>query len=150
MPQIPAKQAYNDRASRTTNRALSPAVPSLRWPRLARGALIGSGRVPMREGRRGGLTIWQAGTFVRFVCLCIACLGLSACSLRGAPSYSIFGAFFPAWLLCAGIGLVGSVVLRVVVIALGFEEALPWPLLVYTAFATGVALWLWLALFGER
>jgi len=104
----------------------------------------------MREARRGNSTIWQAGTFVRFVCLSIACLGLSACSLRGAPSYSIFGAFFPAWLLCAGIGLVGSVVLRVLVIALGFEEVLPWPLLVYTAFATGAALWLWLALFGER
>jgi hypothetical protein len=150
MPQIPPKQACNDSASRTTNWALSPAVLSLRWPPLARGALIGSGGVPMREARRRDLTIWQAGTFVRFVWLCIACLGLSACSLRGAPSYSIFGAFFPAWLLCAGIGLLGSAVLRVLVIALGFEETLPWPLLVYTAFATGVALWLWLALFGER
>ena len=150
MPHIPPKQACNDRACATTNGALSPAVPSRRRPRRARGAPIGSGRVPMREAWRSDLTIRQAGTFVRFVCLGIACLGLSACSLRGAPSYSIFGAFFPAWLLCAGIGLVGSVVLRVVVIALGFEEALPWPLVVYTAFATGVALWLWLALFGER
>jgi hypothetical protein len=104
----------------------------------------------MHEARRGDSTIWRAGTFVRFVCLCIAYLGLSACSLKGAPSYAIFGAFFPAWLLCAGIGLVGSVVLRVLVIALGFEEALPLPLLVYIAFATGVALWLWLALFGEH
>jgi hypothetical protein len=134
----------------TTDWALSAAVLRLRWPTPARGARIGSGREPMHETRRGDRTIWQAGTFVRFVCLCSACLGLSACGLRGAPSYSIFGAFFPAWLLCAGIGLVGSIVLRVLVIALGFEEALPWPLLVYTAFATGVALWLWLALFGEH
>jgi hypothetical protein len=104
----------------------------------------------MRKAPRGDPTIWQAGTLVRYVCLCIACLGLSACSLRGAPSYSIFGAFFPAWLLCAGIGLVGSVVLRGVVIALGLEDVLPSPLLVYTAFAAGVSLWLWLALFGER
>jgi YtcA family len=104
----------------------------------------------MHEARRDDPTMWQAGTFVRLACLSIACLGLSACGLRGAPSYSIFGAFFPAWLLCAGIGLVGSVVLRVLVIALGFEESLPSPLLVYTAFATGVALWLWLALFGEH
>jgi YtcA family len=150
MSQIPPQQAGDDRASRTTDLALSPAVLSPRWPRVAHEALIRSGRVPMHEARCGDPTIWQVGTFVRFVCLCIACLGLSACSLRGAPSYSIFGAFFPAWLLCAGIGLVSSVVLRVLVIALGFEEALPSPLLVYTAFAAGAALWLWLALFGEH
>jgi hypothetical protein len=105
----------------------------------------------MCEAPRGDPTIWQARTFARLVGLCTACLVLSACNnLKGAPSYSIFGAFFPAWLLCAGIGLVGSVVLRVLVIALGFEEVLPWRLLVYTAFATGVTLWLWLALFGEH
>jgi len=104
----------------------------------------------MHEARRGHPIIWRVGTFARLGCLCAVCLGLSACDLKGAPSYSIFGAFFPAWLLCAGIGLVGSVVLRVLVIALGFEEVLPSPLLVYIAFATGVALWLWLALFGEH
>jgi hypothetical protein len=150
MPQIPPQQARDDRASGTTDWMLSSAVLGRRWRRLARRAPIGSSRMPMHEARRGDPRKWQAGTFVRFVCLCIACLGLSACSLRGAPSYSIFGAFFPAWLLCAGIGLVGSAVLRVLVIALGFEEALPSPLLVYTAFAAGVALWLWLALFGEH
>ena len=104
----------------------------------------------MQEAGRGDPIISHAGTFARLVCLCTVCLGLSACGLKGAPSYSIFGAFFPAWLLCVAIGLVGSVVLRILVIALGFEEVLPWPLLVYTAFATGVALWLWLALFGEQ
>ena len=150
MPQIPIKQACDASASRTINWALSLVVICLRRPRLIRGARMGSGEVPMHEARRGDSIIWQAGTFARLVCLCTVCLGLSACGLRGAPSYSIFGAFFPAWLLCAGIGLVGSVVLRVLVIALGFEEALPWPLLVYAAFATGVALWLWLALFGEH
>ena len=149
MPQIPLKQAWDARVSRTINWALSLVVICLRRTR-ARGARIGSGRVPMHEARRGDPIGWQVGTFARLVCLCTVCLELSACDLKGAPSYSIFGAFFPAWLLCAGIGLVGSVVLRVLVIAIGFEEALPWPLLVYLAFATGVTLWLWLGLFGER
>ena len=150
MPQIPLQQAWDARASRTINWALSRVVITPRPPRLTRGARIESGRVPMHEAQRGDPIIWRVGTFARLVCLCTVCLGLSACDLRGAPSYSIFGAFFPAWLLCAGIGLVGSVVLRVLVIAIGFEEALPWPLLVYLAFATGVTLWLWLGLFGER
>jgi hypothetical protein len=76
-------------------------------------------------------------------------LGLGGCALRGAPTYSIFGAFFPAWLLCAGLGIVASILLRTVLIAADFEEAVPLKLLVYVAFALGATLWLWLALFGE-
>lgn len=86
----------------------------------------------------------------KFGCVALVSLGLEACALRGAPSYSIFGAFFPAWLLCAGLGLLASILLRTVLIAADFEEALPFKLLVYVAFAIGVTLWLWLALFGER
>jgi hypothetical protein len=36
------------------------------------------------------------------------------------------------------------------VIATGLEEAMPFKLLVYVAFAVGLALWLWLSLFGDR
>jgi hypothetical protein len=92
----------------------------------------------------------QPAVFVKIACLAVACLALTGCGLRGAPSYSIFGAFFPAWLLCAAIGLAGSVALRGLVIASGLEEAVPFRLLVYTAFAAGVAVWLWMALFGVR
>ena len=76
-------------------------------------------------------------------------LGLGGCALRGAPSYSIFGAFFPAWLLCAVLGIFASILLRTVLIATDFEEAVPFKLMVYLAFAVGSTLWLWLALFGE-
>lgn len=101
------------------------------------------------EGKKGHAR-WLSGAPHRWACLCIAGLGLDGCSLRGAPSYSLFGAFFPAWLLCATIGAVGSIVLRSFVIAVGLEDALPFKLLVYVAFAVGLALWLWLSLFGER
>lgn len=79
----------------------------------------------------------------------LACIGLTGCTLRGAPSYSIFGAYFPAWLLCAGFGIFGSILLRSLLIATELEEAVPLKLLVYCAFALGLCLWLWLALFGE-
>ena len=75
--------------------------------------------------------------------------GLDGCALRGAPSFSIFGAFFPAWLLCAAIGIFASILLRTALIAADFEEGVPLKLLVYTGFAVGTTLWLWLALFGE-
>jgi len=101
------------------------------------------------EGNNGDAN-WRSDIAWKWARLCIAGLGLSGCSLQGAPSYSLFGAFFPAWLLCATIGAVGSIGLRGLVIALGLEDALPFKLLVYVAFAVGVALWLWLSLFGER
>ncbi|MGI4764683.1 MAG: YtcA family lipoprotein [Janthinobacterium lividum] len=83
------------------------------------------------------------------ISLCIGCGGLGGCRLAGAPSYSLFGAFFPAWLLCSVLGLVAAFLFRGVVIATGLEEAMPLRLLVYTAFGAGLAVWLWLALFGE-
>ena len=75
-----------------------------------------------------------------------ACL-LGGCSLKGAPSYSIFGAFFPAWLLCAGIGIAGSIGLRSLFIATGLEAEMPFRPLTYFAFAAALALSIWLLLF---
>jgi YtcA family len=89
-------------------------------------------------------------TILRTAFLLIGSIVLSACDLRGAPSYSIFGAHFPAWLLCSAIGILGSVGLRAVVVASGLEDAIPLRLLVYVGFATAVALWLWLSLFGGQ
>lgn len=48
------------------------------------------------------------------------------------------------------IGALGSIGLRSFVIAMGLEDAMPFKLLVYVAFAVGLALWLWLSLFGDR
>jgi YtcA family len=75
-------------------------------------------------------------------------LFLGGCA--GAPSLPIAGAFFPAWLVCAAVGLLGAVLFRVLAIASGLEDAIPLRLVVYTAFAVGMAVWLWLVLFGDR
>ena len=68
----------------------------------------------------------------------------------GAASYNLFGAFFPAWLICAVIGLVACFVLRGAMVVIRLDDAIPLKLLVYTAVAVLVALSLWLMLFGER
>ena len=44
----------------------------------------------------------------------------------------------------------GSVALRAAVVASGLEDAIPLRLFVYVGFATAVALWLWLSLFGGQ
>jgi hypothetical protein len=99
---------------------------------------------------RGREKTGRTATILRTAFVSIGSVALGACDLRGAPSYSIFGAYFPAWLLCSAIGILGSVALRAAVVASGLEDAIPLRLLVYVGFATAVALWLWLSLFGGQ
>ena len=79
-----------------------------------------------------------------------AALVLLLSAVGARADLSIFGAYFPAWLLCSAIGILGSVGLRAAVVASGLEDAIPLRLLVYVGFATAVALWLWLSLFGGQ
>jgi hypothetical protein len=120
-----------------------------RESRLERGFIVDQSafRAPdCGSQKKGGRT----ATIFRIAFLSIGSVALSACDLHGAPSYSIFGAYFPAWLLCSAIGILGSVALRAAVVASGLEDAIPLRLLIYVSFATAVALWLWLSLFGGQ
>ena len=116
------------------------------FPRLERGLLW----ISPRSARGTSVAAERTAGALRTAFLLIGSIALSACDLRGAPSYSIFGAYFPAWLLCSAIGILGSVGLRAAVVASGLEDAIPLRLLVYVGFATAVALWLWLSLFGGQ
>jgi YtcA family len=57
-------------------------------------------------------------------------LGLSGCAVQGAPSYTLFGAYFPAWMFCAAIGLVAAIVARAIFEATGLAFILPLQLFV--------------------
>ena len=58
--------------------------------------------------------------------------GLSS-SCAGAPSITVAGAFFPAWLVCALIGALAAVVARMIFVATGLAQTLPLQLLVCVA-----------------
>ena len=60
----------------------------------------------------------------------------------GAPSFELFGAFFPAWMLCALFGVVGAATTRLVLAALPFQLA------VCTAIGVTVGVLLWTILCG--
>ena len=47
-----------------------------------------------------------------------------------APSITVAGAYFPAWLVCALIGALGAIVARMVLAGAGLGRALPLQLLV--------------------
>ena len=76
----------------------------------------------------------------------VNCL-LSGCAVAGAPSFELFGAFFPAWLFCATVGVVGAMAARVVLTLPRLTGVIPHLLSVCTAFGVIVALLVWLAFF---
>jgi hypothetical protein len=53
-----------------------------------------------------------------------ALAGLSS-GCVGAPSITVAGAYFPAWLVCALIGALAAVVARVIFVATGVAQTLP-------------------------
>ncbi|MDB5977695.1 MAG: hypothetical protein JWR07_4455 [Nevskia sp.] len=75
------------------------------------------------------------------------CTGLLAgCS--GAPSQNILGSYFPSWLICALVGLFGSILVREVLNAAGVGKSVPVPILVYLALAVALSFALWLTWIG--
>ena len=77
-----------------------------------------------------------------------AFLPLSGCADAGAPSFSLFGAFFPAWMFCAGIGIAGAAIARAAFVGTGVAAILPYQLLVCTAVGTIIAIAAWFFAFA--
>jgi hypothetical protein len=72
--------------------------------------------------------------------------GLSS-GCGGAPSATVAGAFFPAWLVCALVGALAAVMARIIFVATGLAQALPLQLLVCVSagMLCGALLWiLWI------
>ena len=72
---------------------------------------------------------------------------LTSCSLAAAPSFELFGAYFPAWMLCALIGILGAAGTRVVLTTPALSGVVPFPFAVCTAVGAIVGLLSWMALF---
>ncbi|MFP3614172.1 YtcA family lipoprotein [Paraburkholderia sp. DD10] len=81
----------------------------------------------------------------------IATLGVSlqGCTLRGAPSYEIFGGYFPLWLVSAIVGLAGALIVHRVFLATGWTRVVPLQLFVCVAAGLTVAVLFWLAGTGQ-
>jgi YtcA family len=81
--------------------------------------------------------------------LALPLLSLCGCSEAGAPSLDIFGAFFPAWLLCAVLGIFVALGARIFFAARNLTDVLPFQLSVCTSFGAIFALLVWLTCFGR-
>jgi hypothetical protein len=74
---------------------------------------------------------------------------LSACAVRGAPSFEIVGSYFPGWMFCALIGLVAAIAVRIGFVVSGLAGILPFQLFVCTAIGLCCGLLAWLLWFGH-
>ncbi|ASL47368.1 hypothetical protein bAD24_III08230 [Burkholderia sp. AD24] len=75
-------------------------------------------------------------------------LALQGCALRGAPSFEIFGAYFPFWLLSGVLGLVGALVAQRIFVSTGWARTVPYLLFVCVAIGLTVAVLFWLSATG--
>jgi hypothetical protein len=78
----------------------------------------------------------------------MAALPLGGCS-DGAPTIFLAGAYIPAWLVCAVAGVLGAVVVRVVLVALSIDDALPFRLGIYVCIAAAIGFLVSLVAFGR-
>ena len=57
--------------------------------------------------------------------LAVVLLAALSSGCAGAPSITVAGAFFPAWLVCALIAALAAVVARVIFVATGLAQTMP-------------------------
>jgi YtcA family len=83
--------------------------------------------------------------------LTLICLSatLAGCAIRGAPTYPIVGAFFPGWMFCAVIGIVGAIAVRGLFVATGLNRILPFQLFVCASLGVIIAALAWILWFGQ-
>jgi hypothetical protein len=68
-------------------------------------------------------------------------LSLAGCG--GAPSVTVAGAYFPAWLLCGLIAVFVAVIVRVLMVITGLSNHVPYQLAVCSSIGVIVALVVW-------
>jgi len=81
--------------------------------------------------------------------LALTALALSGCEVQGAPSFTLFGAYFPAWMFCAALGILAAILARAVFVATGLAYFLPFQLFVCAAIGVSASLFAELTWFGQ-
>ncbi|APC13337.1 MULTISPECIES: YtcA family lipoprotein [Providencia] len=74
---------------------------------------------------------------------------LVGCTQGNSPLFPMLGAYFPYWMLCVLIGLIGAVLLRVLLVRLEIDDKLPLPLLFYFGVLLSIAITISLLYFSH-
>ena len=74
-------------------------------------------------------------------------LAVAGCSR--APTMDLLGSYFPAWMLCAAVGVLATVIVWWILRVAGIDEHVVAPLLTYAGLALSATLLFWLLWFGH-
>lgn len=75
-------------------------------------------------------------------------LAVGVPSFGRAPTFNIFGSFFPSWLLCLFAGIVIAAAGNRLILRFEVGSEILWPLLTYPCLALLIACILWLVFFS--
>ena len=92
----------------------------------------------MAHHRLSGKMLWQAVVVMSLIFL-------TGC--RGAPSINLLGSFFPGWMLCMILGVIGALLLRQLFIKINIDAHLPLLGIVYFCLWVFITLLSWLLFF---
>jgi hypothetical protein len=73
-------------------------------------------------------------------------LVISGCS--HSPTLNLLGSYFPAWMLCAVLGVIAAIIIRQILRFYAIDEYVLAPLLTYACFAVAGSLLSWLLWFS--
>jgi hypothetical protein len=118
-----------------------------RIPKIKHAPTVASVLAPMPQGRATGLAPDNRRHSHAFL-LPLVSFALNGCAQRGAPSFALFGVYFPAWMLCAFLGILAAIGARVLFVATGLAAALPFQLFVCMATGGCFALLVWFLWFA--
>lgn len=90
----------------------------------------------------------QVGIMLRSSIGVLTILLLSGCSY--APSISFLGAFFPAWLLCISIGIICTLLARLILFKTQYIDVIGYLPLIYTALTALFSFLCWLLFFQPQ
>jgi hypothetical protein len=76
-------------------------------------------------------------------------IALPVAACNSAPTMDLFGSFFPAWMLCAAVGIVAAIIIRQILAVAGITDYVVAPLLTYAGLAVSATLLTWLLWFGH-
>lgn len=82
------------------------------------------------------------------ICLLLSLPLVSCGNIRGAPSFDLFGAYFPGWMFCVVIGTLAAIGARTLFVAVCWADVLPYQLFVCSSIGLIFGLLVWLLWFG--
>jgi hypothetical protein len=89
------------------------------------------------------LNVWARDLTRLISVVLVAGESLTLVGCGGAPSVTIAGAYFPAWLLCALIAVLVAVIVRGLMVVTGLSHHIPYQLAVCSSIGVIVALVVW-------